>query len=84
MERIESYYNSQCVEHVEVVALGYILGRGSGGGLKDFVEENDGGDDYGGDDGEHEEETRWVVGDESRAEVYEDGGGDTYIAFEDP
>ncbi|KAK9108571.1 hypothetical protein Syun_024582 [Stephania yunnanensis] len=52
---VESYYNSQCVDDVEVMALGYVLGKG-GGGLGDFAEEDDGGDDYNRDDGEHEEE----------------------------
>ncbi|KAK9120179.1 hypothetical protein Scep_018272 [Stephania cephalantha] len=37
-EHVESYYNNQCVEDVEVMALGYVLGKGSGG-LGDFAEE---------------------------------------------
>ncbi|KAK9149306.1 hypothetical protein Scep_008063 [Stephania cephalantha] len=81
---VESYYNSQCVEDVKVVALGYILGIGDGGGLGDFAEEDDGDDDYGGDDGEHEEEAQWAVGEESGAEVRENGAGETNIVFEDP
>lgn len=59
------------------------IGGGNGGLSWDFTEEKHGEETDGErDQGEHEEERRWVGGKQSKTEIGENGSAETDVAFE--